>query len=255
MLVGAAQLLRLSELTHAIAALNRTPDFCLTRLPKKELIEELCSSLVVFDRTLKGAESDPLLKFVHKSVQDFFMEDPESLQLPDERLRAYFVFPDKANLILGTACLAYLNYGRYHVPQDTSNIIGRDDHGFLRHAATFWHHYLSGAKKSTELYQLTVNFTRTKAFWTCVAVQSHVAPFLFGTYYNGGSPYLGEYDLKASVPKLKMQCEDTICYGVPLPEWLEDKCYGSDGARIIEAFHKFIVEWHPLLNSHPEAVA
>ncbi|KAF2250593.1 hypothetical protein BU26DRAFT_266579 [Trematosphaeria pertusa] len=255
MLVGAAQPLHLSELTHALAALKGIPDFSPRSLPKPELIEELCSNLVLFDRTMKGTEDDPLLKVAHKSVQDFFVQDPDVLQLPDERLRQYFVSPAKANLELGLSALSYLSYERYHATLDVSTVITANDHSFLRHAATFWHGYLSNAERSEELYKKIIDFTKTKAFWACVAVQTRVVPYLFATYTKDGGRYLGGYHLTATAPKLKTQCVDDVCFAIPLPEWLDTDVYGSEGARIFKAFHNFVTEWHPLLNSHPAAVA
>jgi hypothetical protein len=146
-----------------------------------QLIEELSSNLIVFDRTSKGSQNDPLLKIAHKSIQEFFLQDPDSLDIP-EHLRQYFVSTQDANLELGQACLGYLGFKRYHQPQNISTILENESHAFLRHAATFWYWYLSHAEPSKKLFDEVEEFVRGQAFWTCVAVQSRSAPHLFARY-------------------------------------------------------------------------
>jgi hypothetical protein len=246
MIVGAVQPLHLSELSHALATTAGLTDYSSKKVPRLQLIEELCSNLVVFDRTSKGSESDPLLKIAHKSIQDFFLQDPNSLGVPDD-LRQYFVSGPAANLELGHSCLAYLRYVRYHQPQDVSTIIEPEDHAFLRHAATFWHWYLTYAKHSDELFNQVADFVQSPAFWTCVAVQSRIAPHLFARYSKIAD---GNYQLEGTGPKQEEEA-DNVSYAIPLPEWLDE--YAPSGPQMVQAFYSFVREWHPVLNSHPSA--
>ena len=164
MIVGAAQPLRLSEIAHAVAAASSASDeFSPKRVPRLELIEELCSNLVIFDRSSKGSESDPMLKIAHKSIQDFFQQDPATLKAPND-LHQYFVSSAAANLELGRASLAYLNYGRYRQKQDLSALLDLPDHAFLKHAATFWHLYLSNAPHCPSLSDDVIGFVKSSAF-------------------------------------------------------------------------------------------
>ncbi|KAF2878452.1 hypothetical protein BDV95DRAFT_22417 [Massariosphaeria phaeospora] len=250
MVVGATQPMRLSEFQHALAATKGMLDFSQGSLPKPELIEELCSNLIVFDRTSKGTHNDPLLKVAHKSVQDFFVQDPDTLDLPDKSLKQYFVSYAHANLELGQAALSYLSYQRYNEPQDIPTLLKHEDHAFLRHAAVFWHHYLDKTEHTRDLSERVVRFAQSQAFWTCTAVQSRVAPYLFGRYKRS----FGGYNLEATGPTNKNEkSAEEVVYAVALPGWLDLDEYGSDGPRIVEAFHNFVTEWHPVLNSHPEA--
>ncbi|KAF7509053.1 hypothetical protein GJ744_008448 [Endocarpon pusillum] len=246
MIVGAAQPLHLSELSHALATSEDLMDYTAQRIPRFHLIEELCSNLILFDRTSKGSESDPLLKVAHKSIQDFFLQDPDSLDVP-ENLRQYFVSPQDANLELGQASLAYLNFVRYYHPQDVVTIIDTEDHAFLKHAATFWYWYLCHVEPSEELFKKVEIFLRSGAFWTCVAVQSRIAPHLFSCYKEMTE---GGYRLERAGPQQGEE-ESNVSYAVPLPSWLDD--YAPSGSQIVQAFHDFIKEWHLVLNSHPLA--
>ena len=246
MIVGAAQPLSLSELRHALGAARGGTDYSPKSLPEPELIKQLCSNIVLFDYTSKGSESDPVLKIAHKSIQDFFFQDPNSLGIRED-LRQYFVSIPVANLELGRASLAYLNYVRYHQPQDITTIIETEHHAFLRHAATFWHCYLRNAGHSTELFNKVEDFVRSQAFWTCVAVQTSIAPHLFARYREIAD---GCYQLESTGPQQDEE-EGKVSYPDPLPQWLEE--YEPSGRPIVQAFHNFIREWHPVLNSHPSA--
>lgn len=246
MIVGAVQPLHLSELSHALAAAAGVTDFSSKRVPRLQLIEELCSNFVVFDRTSKGSESDPLLKIAHKSIQDFFRQDPDSLDAP-ESLRQYFVSAPVANLELGLSSLTYLSFARYHQPRDVSTIVENGDHAFLRHAATFWHWYLTHAEHSEELFNKVENFIRSQAFWTCIAVQSRIAPHLFARYNRVAD---GCYRLEGTGPQQAGE-DENVNYAVPLPGWLDE--YEPSGPQIVQAFHSFVKEWHPVLISHPSA--
>ena len=86
MVVVAEQPLHLSELSDALG-IRENLDYSPKRIPKKALIESLCSHLVIFDRTDRGSETDPLLKLAHKSVKDFFLQDPHSLNVAEGKYR------------------------------------------------------------------------------------------------------------------------------------------------------------------------
>ncbi|KAH8703540.1 hypothetical protein BGW36DRAFT_354957 [Talaromyces proteolyticus] len=246
MVVAADQPLRLSELSHALGTIGFATDFSTKNLRKVELIEDLCSNLIVFDRSSNGTETDPALKVAHKSIQDFFLEDPTELKAP-ENLQKYFVSRSVANRELGEACLTYLSYERYNKPQDIMSIVTQEDHAFLRHAALFWHAYLSHGDHSQELFERVKKFIESPAFWTCVAVQCRFGPYLLAQYDNVGG---AQYRLRGTGPK--GGDNSRIHYGIPLPEWLED--YKPFGPGITQAFVGFIHEWHALLISQPSAL-
>lgn len=135
----AEQPLHLSELSNALGIRKGAEDHSDKRVPKLPLIEDLCGQLVIFDRVSKGSQRDPLLKLAHKSIQDFFLQDPESLNIPDD-LCQFFINLQSANLEIGQACLTYLGYARYQKPIDILAILENDpkEHAFLKYAATFW---------------------------------------------------------------------------------------------------------------------
>ena len=139
-MVVSEQPLRLSELSNALSTRENTEDYSSKRVLYPSLVEELCGTLLTFDRDSKGTRDDPLLKLAHKSIQDFFLEDPKSLDVPDN-LSRFFTSLDCANREMGLICLTYLNYARYKKPTDISKILANDqrrEHSFLRYAARFW---------------------------------------------------------------------------------------------------------------------
>ncbi|KAL9623849.1 MAG: hypothetical protein Q9160_001841 [Pyrenula sp. 1 TL-2023] len=244
-LVTAAQPLHLSELSHALAMGPGQVEFPVKRIPRLQLIEELCSNLFIFDRNSKGSESDPLIKIAHKSIQEFFQQDPYTLEIPQD-LRHYFV-SRSASLEIGSACLQYLNLSRYQLPQDIESILENEDHAFLRHAATFWHYYLNNAKHSKQLFEEVEAFVQSQAFWTCLAIQARAAPHLFACYIKDTD--CGHYKMDIIAPCHE---EENVSYAFPLPEWLEN--YQPSGSKLIQSFHAFVRAWHPMLTLHPAAL-
>lgn len=244
-IVTAAQPLHLSELSHALAMGPRLIDLPVKRIPRLQLIEELCSNLVILDRNTKGSDTDPLVKIAHKSIQEFFQQDPDLLEIPQE-LRQYFV-SQAAKLEIGSACLQYLNLSRYQRYQDVGSILQSEDHAFLKHAATFWHQYLGDAEHSEHLFEEVEAFVQSQAFWTCLAVQAHTAPHLFACYIEEAD--FGHYKMDIIAPCHE---KENISYAVPLPTWLDK--YVPSGTKLTQSFFTFIRTWHPVLALHPNAL-
>lgn len=247
MVVAADQPLRMSEISHALAAVGPVADFSKKNLRKVEVIEDLCSNLIIFDRSSRATENDPVLKVAHKSIQDFFLEDPARLGDVPENLWEYFVSKKVANRELGEACLTYLSYERYNKPQDVMSVATHEDHAFLRHAALFWHAYLSHGEHSKELFEKVKRFIQSPAFWTCVAVQCRFGPYLLAQYDNVSGSH---FALRGTGPK--GDDLSRIHYGIPLPQWLDE--YKPSGPEIVDAFIGFVQEWHSLLISQPSAL-
>lgn len=250
-LVVAEQPLHLSELSNYLGIREGAEDFSAKRIPKLALIEDLCSHLVVFDRVSKGNEKDPLLKLAHKSVQDFFSQDPDSLDMPvPDDLRKFFVNEGLANLEMGKACLTYLRYKRYLSPLEDLKLVNEEDHAFLKYAATFWFRHLMRTGHSQDLFSSVEQFIRSPAFWTCLIVQCHVAPHLFAQLVEVRP---GVYRLRAGklVGSEKLG-DQKLNFAFPLPHWLEE--YSPSGPIIIQEFLRFIKEWHSVLTCYPEAL-
>ncbi|KAH7125546.1 hypothetical protein B0J11DRAFT_308728 [Dendryphion nanum] len=239
MVVGARQPLRLSELAQALAASKGT-----SKPIKRELIQDLGSNLITFDSSLDDNDDDPFVKVSHKSVSDFFCQDPVSLGLWDPDVQQYFVTREEANLELGKAALNYLSALRYEQPQDVSTITLTKEHSFLSHAANFWYSYLGRTPSSKELSKKVIDFIRSEAFWTCIAVQCCISPYLHAVY----TPFGSAFSLESSVPG----GEDDYILSIPLPGWLET--FEPDGPQVIETYHAFIHEWHNVLTKYPSAV-
>lgn len=250
-MVVAKQPLHLSELSNALGIRENSEDYSPKRIRKAALIESLCSHLVIFDRTVKGRENDPLLKFAHKSVKDFFLEDPLVLNVT-KSLHPFFVNLEAGNLEIGRACVTYLSYDRYQNPQVHHNVFFDNDpdgeHAFLKYAATFWFWHLINTDHSRSLFDFVEKFIRSPAFWTCIAVQCKIAPHLFAPlmeakhgHYHLGQGYSGGCN-----------SNEAVSFSFPLPDWLEE--YSPSGPIIVQEFLAFIKEWHPVLTSCPQAI-
>jgi hypothetical protein len=250
-LVVAEQPLHLSELSNALGIRENSEDYSPKRIPRRDLIESLCSHLVIFDRTIRGRENDPLLKFTHKSVKDFLLHDPHEFDVT-KSLYPFFVSPEAGNLEVGRACVRYLSYDRYQNPQDHLCVFFDNDpdgeHAFLKYAATFWFWHLINASHSRSLFDFVEQFIQSPAFWTCIAVQCKIAPHLFAPlmevqrgHFHLGEGYSGG-----------RQNDENVKFAFPLPDWLEE--YIPSGLVIVQEFLVFIKEWNPVLTSFPQGI-
>ena len=261
MLVMARQPLRLSELVNALAVRKGALDHSDGRVPKARLkngsssvdkrksIEELCDKFVIFDDDSTESGSDPLLKFFHKSVYEFFTQDPDTLDV-SSALKKYFVREKEANREMGEMCVTYLSYARYSQPLDFEEVLGEEaatKHSFLKYAATFWFWHLHLGDHSQELYDRVCEFVQSPNFWNCVAVQSRIGPYLFSVFTcEGDSCY------SMGVSEQAESNQESKNYADPLPHWLDE--YGPLGKLIVKGFQSFIKEWSPVLTAHPDAI-
>ena len=250
-MIVAKQPLKLSELSNALAIRIGAEDHSDRRVPRPALIQDLCGHFVTLDLENRGSSSDPILKLTHKSIQEFFLEDPASLGVPEQH-RKFFVDPSLGHLEVGRACLVYLNYARYQDPVDVSAILDGDTtkgHEFLRYAATFWFRHLMETDHSTELLACVEQFVRSPAFWTCLMVQSKIAPHLFATYTEAKR---GSYRMGIAGPRDSV-ANDRISFASPIPLWLDE--FEPTGSSIAFGIHSFVKQWHPVLTTHPSAVS
>jgi hypothetical protein len=248
-LVFALQPLHLSELSNALGVRPGAQDFSSKALPKAGLIEEICGPMVVFDRVSKGSKDDPLIKLAHKTVQEFFVQDPASLGVPEE-LRRFFTDQQSASLDIGQTCLTYLSYARYQEPLNILDILKNDrsnDHAFLKYAATFWFWHVHDAGPSDDLYCQVKDLIHSDAFWNCLVVQAETAPHLFARYTKEGCGFY----VSATGPK-ESDSDASVYFGLPLPAWLET--IGSQGKDFVQKFLSFVKEWQPVLTLLPHAV-
>ncbi|KAF1989338.1 hypothetical protein K402DRAFT_401992 [Aulographum hederae CBS 113979] len=247
LLTHTRQPLRLSELSHALGTRKGIKRFSRGSIPKSIIIEEICGSLVTFDRTAKGSENDPLLKLSYHTVQEFFDQDPTTIDVP-AKLHKFFVDKEEAHNEIGDMCLTYLCYERYQSP--TLDVLedGLDgDHAFLNYAATFWFWHVGFAGNSEQLLSRVANFIRSRAFWNCTAVQAKVTPHLFARYIERGA---GKLSPAATGLRITEDDED-VHFAVPLPDWLDKM---PEGQALIQSFMTFIKEWQPVLTMLPHAV-
>lgn len=272
-LIASFQPLRLSELSEALAVNTSHPSSQSSPIPpESSLLEDLCSGLVVFDRSCSDGSEDPLLRFSHKSVHDFFLQSPEpeemkkagiptyaaAQSLDDRHLekkmqeasvkfikappatKRFFLSMDAANLELGRVCLWYLYHTRYMRPGLQKELLCSGNHAFLKYAAVFWHAHLSRTTPTSIISQEVEDFLESSAFWNCVSVQCIVAPHIYAIYHQRRN--LLRY--QASVPRSFTGSNAAdIHYGSPLPLWMN--------TPKAEDFGGFIAQWYRVLNSFP----
>ncbi|KAK0727703.1 hypothetical protein B0T26DRAFT_695426 [Lasiosphaeria miniovina] len=247
-LVFAAKPLTVNELRNALA-IRMEPGFDdhqPGRVPSLELIKLLGGSLIRIEH--EGSDAGPLVKFVHKSVVDFFKEDPSRLGIPAGRadLGNFFTSRKEGDLLLGRYCLKYLQFRRYQTDVDMPAVLANNnEHAFLKYAAAFWFQHLGEVEHDQELFSEVRSFLRSQAFRTCLSVQVHVRPHLFARYTGIGGGSIFSLGLEAG----DLSKDDNITD--PLPHWVE--LYKPDGQDISRALYDFIKDWHEVLVLHPEA--
>jgi hypothetical protein len=250
LLVVAEQPLRVSELRNALGIRIGAGDFSKARVPKEGLVEELCGPLVSFDRG-NCKKGDCFVKFSHKSVQDFMTQDPSALGIQDEGLRKYFVDINKTQPETGLMCLTYLSYDRYQRDGCADQIFADDsgqDHAFLKYAAVYWYWHLMDKSNSEIHFEDIKKFLLSKSFWTCLAVQSRTAPYLFARLTDAGNN-----GFAISSTGNGQQADITkVNFAYPLPDWLDEHENGGEG--LIKGLLAYIKEWHPILTTTPEAI-
>ncbi|KAF2964117.1 hypothetical protein GQX73_g9438 [Xylaria multiplex] len=250
-LSSARQTMSIDELVDALAIQRGSRDYSSSRLPKEDLIQDLCGSLIIIEKHASESSRSPLIKFCHKSVKDFFQQDPKTCDLGvGESLHKYFVTPSRAHEEIGMDCLTYLMYGRYskHIDLGFLYTIIPKEHAFLRYAATFWFQHLGdeSIKTPSPAVSLAVReFISSKSFWNCLRVQSHVARYLFGRY-TGHT----KHGFKMAIRGREWKGDDR--FAVPLPTWLGDQ--SPDDLLRDHSLCHFIEEWREVMITNPHGL-
>lgn len=253
-LIAAAQSISLDEIQNILAVTPHAKDHDSRRVPYANNIERLCSPLVTFGKARKDDDDDnSILKLCHKTVEDFFLQNPDSLNLdPASKLRKYFVTPEKAHVAIAMDCLTYLQYKRYENPTlDIGAIVSKPipkDHAFLPYAATFWAQHFDVTKQSPseEVGQAVMKFLQGPALRTCLAVQAHIGPYLFGRYVGKKGRTSYRMCIKGS------RVRDNDNFGIPLPQWLD--MVSPQGWTVDRSMCHFIGEWREVLTTHPDGL-
>lgn len=232
-----------NELRDLLAVRAEAEDYATSRIPSMDTILELCMPLVEVERVNRGSSADnPTIKMCHKTVDDFFNQDPKVITNPD--LRKFFATSSQASQELGLNCLTYLSYQRYQERGlDLTSLLSKnpvpEDHAFLRYAATFWAHHLMSPTTEPRPRAVTeacVNFVQSPAFWNCMSVQSHVTPYTFATFVKHKG---GVFDMQA-------RGGDADSFGVPLPSWLDEV-----SPELVRSLYCFVDEWREVLTTSP----
>ncbi|KAI0540402.1 hypothetical protein GGR58DRAFT_145064 [Xylaria digitata] len=250
-LSSARQTMTINELVDALGIKRGSQDYSASRLPQEDLIRDLCGSLIIIEQHASESSQSPLIKFCHKSVKDFFQQDPKTCDLGvKESLHKYFVTPSRAHEEIGLDCLTYLMYGRYskHIDLGFLDSVIPKEHAFLRYAATFWFQHLGDEtiKEPCPAVSLAVReFISSKGFWNCLRVQSHVVPYLFGRYTSHSNR-----GFKMAIRGREWKGEDS--FAVPLPAWLGDQC--SDDLLRDQSLCYFTEEWREVIITNPHGL-
>ncbi|KAI0870765.1 hypothetical protein GGS24DRAFT_90925 [Hypoxylon argillaceum] len=248
-LSSAQQAMSIDELVDALA-IQRGRDYSTSRLPKEELIRDLCGSLIIIEPHASESNPSPFIKFCHKSVKDFFQQDPKASDLGvDASLHKYFVAASNAHEEIGLDCLTYLMYSRYSKQLDLGFLDGviPKEHAFLRYAVTFWFQHLGdeSIKTPSPSVELAVReFISSKNFWNCLRVQSYVVPFLFGRYTSHKQSF------KMTIRGREWKEDDR--FAVPLPTWLGDN--SPENLLRDQSLCHFAEEWREVIITHPNGL-
>lgn len=253
-LIAAAQSISLDEIHNILAVAPHAKDHDSRRVPFANNIERLCSPLVTFGKARKDDDDDnSILRLCHKTVEDFFLQNPDSLDLdPTSKLRKYFVTPEKAHVAIAMDCLTYLQYKRYENPTlDIGAIVSKPilkEHALLPYAATFWAQHFDVTKRSPskEVGQAVMNFLQGPALRTCLAVQAHIGPYLFGRHVGKKGRTSYRMCIKGS------RVRDNDSFEIPLPQWLDT--LSPQGWTVDRSMCHFIGKWREVLTTHPDGL-
>lgn len=253
-LVAAKQSLTFGELMDALSVKLESPNNQRSRLRQPDEIRNLCGPLITLETRDEDAVESHIVKFYHKTIKDFLLQDPDVLKLEsiETDSRKYFVTKEDAQREMGMLCLSYLMDQQYSECQDLETLVqsvDKDkDQAFLRYAATFWCQHLSEAKPTPKMVEQVTQFLKSKAFWTCIGVQSHTAPHLFGSYIP-----LKSNSYRMSSKAYKWNGEDA--YGLPLPDWLDDESATAECASLVRSLCCFTQEWNEVITSHTASIS
>ncbi|KAG8160710.1 hypothetical protein KVR01_008974 [Diaporthe batatas] len=253
-LIAAAQSISLDEMRNALAVVPGAEDHDPRRVPYTKNIENLCSPLITFGKPRGGdAEDNPLLKLCHKTVEDFFLQNPDTLSLdPKSGLWKYFVNHQEANEAMAMDCVTYLQYKRYQSPTPKIGAILSKpipkEHAFLPYAATFWAQHCDGIGQhpAEKIVHAVLKFLQSPTLPSCLEVQAHVGPYLFGRYVDRRNGLAFRMCVKGS----RLRGSDS--FGVPLPQWLDK--VSSHGWTLDRSLCHFISEWREVLIQHPDSL-
>ncbi|KAK9796166.1 putative NACHT domain-containing protein [Seiridium cardinale] len=224
-LVGAEQSIRLRELVDALSIELGADDHDDSYKPQAELIERFCGPIITLERHRKDSLDNPIVGFYHKTVKDFLLQSPQDIDGISSGACQYLVTHEDAqrediNALLSTAS---------------------KEHAFLPYAATFWFSHLWHVKSSKEIPALVMDFLKSKAFWTCLVVQSHISRYLFGSFTQTKEDKY-KMDFKAS------KGGGSLHFGHPLPPWL--RRLSTEGMLMDQSLCCFVDEWHEVITRH-----
>jgi len=213
----------------------------------RSVVLSACSPFVEADLEVDAV--NPTLRLVHKTIADFLIQDPATIDFVTEDCYKFFVKYPEGNADIGRRCLTYLSYKRYANFQISDIDNNPSQHSFLKYASVFWHQHLDRAGADHELFELVRNFLKSPNFWTCVQIQGKYAPHIFAKLsYNTLSD---TFYMRLPSSSLKIKSEDEY-YADALPSWLGE--YDNQGDRLVWGYHWFVREWSEVLVRHPEKI-
>ncbi|KAF3762105.1 hypothetical protein M406DRAFT_76204 [Cryphonectria parasitica EP155] len=251
-LITVVQSISLYELLNLLAVYDGAEDHDIMNVPTRQTIQTLCSPFIIFGKAREGdVPENPLVKLGHKTFEEFFKQNPDDLDIcPTSRLRKFFLISEEAHERMGLDCLTYLQYKRYASPGlDLRAILSRPadkEHAFLPYAATFWAQHLMQLCPTKEIDQVVRRFLQSRTFWTCLAVQAHVSPYLFSRYVRGE-------DQMSYTPNIKKsRLRDNDWFGLPLPDWLDT--FSKEGRILDRSLDDFVDEWREVMTTYPNGL-
>ncbi|KAI0379653.1 hypothetical protein F5Y04DRAFT_282741 [Hypomontagnella monticulosa] len=245
-LIGAAQSVSLRELVDALSIEPGARDYDKNnRVLDDELIGRLCGPILAFER--KSSSLDPKVKFYHKTVKDFLLQNPDTIKNIGEPIRKYFITTRDADRELGLQCVTYLKYDRYTEYIDIPLLLADTpkEHAFLRYAAAFWWKHLEEVVPTPDMIAQVAEFLKSRAFWNCLCVQSRIAPYLFGRYTHTKTN-------KFVMGFRGAQWNGEDSFGIPLPTWFSGQ--SSECMMLDQTLCHFAEEWREVIITCPDGV-
>jgi len=191
---------------------------------------------------------NPTLRLAHKSIRELLLQDPGTLDFVTRDCYKFFVKIKEGNAEIGKRCLAYLGYRRYSKFDNFTSVDDSSDHGLLKYACIYWHTHLDSADPSKEMFESVRKFMKSPNFWTCIRVQSRLAPHMFAKL---------SYDSRRNSYRMTLTGKTNGTtgeefYAHTLPEWLSN--FNEQGEDLVRSYHMFVREWGDVLVRNPDHV-
>lgn len=189
--------LKIEELTDAVAMLRSRDKHSIDPAERvfSDKLRELLSPLITINRDFYRTGDAERCRLVHSTVFNFLLRRPDILH------DGKYCHIRVDSLVIGKACLLYLNQQRFSrllVKEgdewlDSQNVPVKEHH-FLSYSAKYWDKHLDRIENpSDQLHSDVETFILSKNFLTCMQIQSLWVALQFAVFTKAGTDQQSKY--------------------------------------------------------------